>query len=134
MYTWIFISCDLISLVLQAAGGGIAGGKKAETNATTRDTGTDVMMAGIIWQVVTLSVFGFLIVDYFWKTYRNWHLVPPQGKEIASRKEFKLFATAIFIAYVAIMTRCGYRIVELTGGWSSTIMRNQPSFIGLEGL
>ena len=45
-YTWIFISCDSISLGIQAAGGGIA----AANNNAYLNTGTHIMIAGIIFQ------------------------------------------------------------------------------------
>ena len=132
-YTWMFITCDTISLVLQASGGAIAGGKKAQNDVHERNVGTDIMMAGIIWQVITLTVFAFLVVDYYFKTRSNWAQVTPQGKEVAATGSFKIFAYSIFIAFIAVYIRCVYRIAELAGGWANKIMSDQPSFIALEG-
>jgi hypothetical protein len=56
-YTWIFIGCDLISLVLQGAGGGIAA--TADFGSELQDVGTDLMLAGVVWQVVCLTFFGY---------------------------------------------------------------------------
>lgn len=55
LYTWIFISCDVISLTLQAVGGGLAG--SASQDANQRDLGTNLMLAGIVSQVFTLIAF-----------------------------------------------------------------------------
>lgn len=49
-YTYIFIACDVSSLVLQSAGGAIAA--TADNDQSASDIGTDIMIAGIIWQVV----------------------------------------------------------------------------------
>jgi hypothetical protein len=38
------------------------------------------------------------------------------------------------ITYIAISTRCIYRIAEMADGWGSLIMRNQPSFVILHGI
>ena len=54
-YTYIFIACDITSLVLQSAGGALAA--TAEDNdQKTLDAGTDIMIAGIIWQVVGMHI------------------------------------------------------------------------------
>jgi hypothetical protein len=51
-YTYIFIASDVTSLVLQSAGGAIAA---TSDDKASRDTGTNIMIAGIIWQVVGKS-------------------------------------------------------------------------------
>ncbi|CCE62176.1 hypothetical protein TPHA_0C00190 [Tetrapisispora phaffii CBS 4417] len=58
LYSQIFIFCDIVSLVVQAAGGGISGG------AVKRDKsvkpGEHVFIAGLSIQVATMSIFLFL--------------------------------------------------------------------------
>ena len=49
-YTYIFIACDILSLVMQSAGGALAA--TADPGENIGDIGTDIMIAGIIWQVV----------------------------------------------------------------------------------
>jgi len=49
-YTYIFIACDISSLVMQSAGGALAA--TADPGESIGDVGTDLMIAGIIWQVV----------------------------------------------------------------------------------
>jgi len=51
-YTYIFITCDVISLLLQSAGGALAA---TSDDVKTIDLGTDIMIAGIVWQVVGKS-------------------------------------------------------------------------------
>lgn len=53
-YTYIFIAADLLSLVLQSAGGALAA--TAEDGDAILDIGTNIMIAGIIWQVVGESL------------------------------------------------------------------------------
>jgi hypothetical protein len=49
-YTYIFISCDISSLAMQSAGGAMAA--MADPGEKIGDIGTNLMIAGIIWQVV----------------------------------------------------------------------------------
>lgn len=53
-YTYIFIACDISSLVLQSAGGAMAATAE-DGDQDTLDLGTNIMIAGIIWQVVGKS-------------------------------------------------------------------------------
>lgn len=57
MYTYIFIACDISSLVMQSAGGALAA--TADPGASIGDVGTNLMIAGIIWQVVGMDVFPY---------------------------------------------------------------------------
>lgn len=50
-YTYIFIACDITSLVLQSAGGAVAATAE-DSDRKTLDAGTDIMIGGIIFQVV----------------------------------------------------------------------------------
>jgi hypothetical protein len=133
LYTWIFISCDMASLTLQAVGGGLAG--SAGENATQRDLGTNLMIVGIAFQVVTMFVVALLAIHYFLRTRSAWHqTVPEHARDIARTPLFKLFVGGLVLASLAVFARCIYRVPELTGGWGSPLMRDQASFIALEGL
>ena len=60
-YTKIFVSFDLLSLILQAAGGAIA--SISNTKSTT-DLGVNVLIAGLAFQVFSLVVFMALCTDF----------------------------------------------------------------------
>lgn len=132
LYTWIFITCDVVSLLLQAIGGGMAGG--AGDDQKTRDVGTDLMIAGIVWQVATLLAFAGLALDYAVRTRAAWAAVDPAAQALLASAKFKGYVAAIVVAFVAVFLRCVYRIVEMVGGWANPIMRDEPSFIVFEGV
>ena len=52
-YTYVFIACDVSSLVMQSVGGALAA--TADPGGKIGDVGTNLMIAGIIWQVVGAS-------------------------------------------------------------------------------
>jgi hypothetical protein len=58
-YTYVFIACDVSSLAMQSAGGAMAA--MADPGESIGDIGTNLMIAGIIWQVVGKSE---LLVTY----------------------------------------------------------------------
>jgi hypothetical protein len=131
-YTWIFIACDIFSLVLQGAGGGIAA--SADGGSDMVDVGTNLMITGVVFQVVCLIFFGYLFAEYVFRTQRRRDQLSPEAIELFHKGSFRLFMLALFVAYITIFARCVYRIPELTGGWGSVQQRNEPEFIGLEGV
>ena len=74
-YARIFISCDLICLVLQAAGGAITATAGQEQDGL-RHTGINIMIAGLASQVVALGSFMILCGDYVWRLKRHVRVVP----------------------------------------------------------
>jgi hypothetical protein len=131
-YTRIFIAGDIFSLVLQGAGGGLASG--ADKGSKLQDVGTDLMIAGVVMQVVILAVFGYLLTEYALRTYRRREQLSVESMKLFHAKSFRCFVVAIIVAFFGIFVRCIYRIPELTGGWGSELMRNEAEFIVLEGV
>ncbi|KAL8936617.1 MAG: hypothetical protein Q9216_004832 [Gyalolechia sp. 2 TL-2023] len=130
-YTWIFIACDLLSLILQGAGGGIAA---SASSTSTQDIGSNLMLTGIVWQVVTLLVFAILAGDFILRVYRNRSNLTHSASEVLRNTKFMLFLGGLLLAYLGIEIRCTYRIAELAGGWGNDIMQNEVEFIILEGV
>lgn len=131
-YTWIFICCDILSLVLQGAGGGLAA--SADGDQALQDTGNDMMMAGIVWQVITLLVFGLLVGIYALTVHRGRASLSASAVHLLSSTRFKLFTAGITLAYLTIFVRCVYRIAEMAGGWQNEIMQNEDEFIVLDSV
>ncbi|KAF9734367.1 hypothetical protein PMIN03_004677 [Paraphaeosphaeria minitans] len=132
-YTYIFIACDITSLVLQSAGGALAA-TADDNDQKTLDAGTDIMIGGIIFQVVVLAIFAAIVLEYSLRTYRRRDQLSPEALALWASSRFRLFAGAVVVAYFGILVRCIYRIPELLGGWANDIMRNEPEFIVLEGI
>ncbi|KAK6203125.1 RTA1 like protein-domain-containing protein [Scheffersomyces amazonensis] len=66
-YSYMFIGCDVLSLVIQAAGGAQA--SIASNNFENAKPGTDTMIAGIAFQVVSMSVFSIFWYSFLVKIY-----------------------------------------------------------------
>ncbi|KAJ3544017.1 hypothetical protein NM208_g3269 [Fusarium decemcellulare] len=134
-YTLVFISADVISLVLQAAGGGIAA-TAGPDNEDTLDMGNNIMMAGISFQVVTLSIFALLALLYLVRRLRAAHSTPLAGIALQTWQSarFRWFLFGLTTAFVGIYIRCVYRIAEMRGGWGNKLMKEEITFIILEGI
>jgi len=132
LYTWIFILCDFFSLVLQGAGGGIAATASPGSNAQV--VGNNLMMAGIVWQVFTLIVFGILVSDYAFRAYKRRAEFAPSAIKLTQTLRFKLFISGLILAYITVFTRCVFRIGEMAKGWGNPIMQSESDFIALDSV
>lgn len=102
-------------------------------NKKKLDLGTNLMIAGIVFQVVILLCFMGLVIDYHHRVRHNWSRISQAGKDLAANKNFKRFAYALIAAFAGIFIRSVYRIAEMAEGWAKPLMRDEISFMILEG-
>ncbi|KAF1942037.1 RTA1-domain-containing protein [Clathrospora elynae] len=136
LYAYIFVGCDLLALVLQAIGGGMA--------ATARDRkgsrqGVNIMIAGLISQVITMALFLALWADFALSTRRakiscsSSRTQPQLYDHLRSTKNFAFFQWALFAATILIFIRCIYRVAELWDGFSGSLANHEATFMIFEG-
>jgi len=109
LYTWLFIGLDFFSILLQAIGGALAA--SGEKNVKLLNTGNNVILAGIVMQVVQLLLFGATSAWYIWSVYQysKTHELPKRGQTYLQDRKFRSFAVAVTVAFFAILIRCIYR-------------------------
>ncbi|KAK3702293.1 hypothetical protein LTR37_015004 [Vermiconidia calcicola] len=124
VYYYTFIPCDIIALILQAVGGAMS-----STSNGASSVGANIALAGLIFQVITLVVFSTACIDYMFLSRHVW-----QAAALPLR--FKVFCAFFTLATLLIVIRCSYRVYELSEGYTSDseALRDQPLFIGLEGV
>lgn len=132
-YSSIFIVCDVISIFVQAGGGG------SSASASSSQTGRYVMIAGLAFQVFTMSVFQFLWYDFLWKIYKSEKEngeteFNPAYISIRQKKIMPFFKIGISISVILIFTRSIYRLIETSSGWTSYLSQKEIYFDLLEGL
>jgi hypothetical protein len=87
-YTAVFCTFDFICLVLQGAGGGIA----ATANTTSQsNAGKNIMLAGLVFQVISLTLFAIACAEFAWRVSKNPEQWNQQHINIAASKLFKAF-------------------------------------------
>jgi hypothetical protein len=122
-YTLIFVIADLISLIVQAVGGGQAA-VAAQTNSDTTN-GTHIMIAGICWQMFSMSVYVLLAILYVFRISKA---------KVVLSQNMKIFLGGMGIITLMIFIRCIYRTVELQAGWNGYIITHEVYFACLDGL
>ncbi|KAI5951681.1 RSB1 [Candida jiufengensis] len=160
--SWIFICFDLISLCTQACGGIIAA--IALKNFQNTAVGTFIMVAGIGFQVLSMTLFltfvlNFLRRIYFVSDSRRFNLTEffallfntkngvkirqenklearydSRYQELRNRKYFNYMPLIILISSICIYIRCIYRVIELSEGWRGFLITHEPFLLTLDGL
>ncbi|KAJ5950368.1 uncharacterized protein N7479_008781 [Penicillium vulpinum] len=106
-YPYIFVTCDIISLILQGIGGGLAAAAKTPHE---NDVGSNVMMAGIVWQVATLTVFGGMTGHFLLRIKgAPKEELTAEARKVWNNRSFWVFFWGIFVAFVSTYIRCVYR-------------------------
>lgn len=141
MYMIIFVTCDVISLSIQGAGGTIAG--IAAGNGEDPTTGGNVMLIGIIIQMVAITLFIFTATEFFYRYAYDKPYHKAASGDMEKSKGFysssgmeprlKIACYALAFSTTCLFIRAVYRTIELTDGWNGRIIATQVYFNVLDG-
>ncbi|KAJ7512201.1 RTA1 like protein-domain-containing protein [Mycena galericulata] len=143
-YSIIFCSCDIISLSVQGFGGTAA--SIAVGKSESPDHGAHIMLAGIIFQMVTISIYILLAAEFFLRYFTDR---PIGGKE-AEYHELGVYTTkrsgrgeldsrlrimigALGFNTTCLLIRAIYRTLELLNGFEGRIISTERYFNVLDG-
>jgi len=159
-YARIFLTADVVALVIQAIGGGMA--SSADTPSGS-ENGGNVMLAGIIIQLIAITFFAGLAADFVinlsrQKPVRRVEAVPTgaelpmrsvgsSDEEVGMSKEMQgrqtgdggmtrnsaLMLSALMFSTLLLFIRSIYRTVELSDGWNGRIISTEVYFNVLDG-
>ncbi|PKX96390.1 RTA1 domain-containing protein [Aspergillus novofumigatus IBT 16806] len=131
-YTIIFVLCDFLSLVLQAAGGAITSTADHDQQ-DLRQTGINIMIAGLASQVASLGVFLCLCADFAWRVYKNPDKLNESMYHLRKTLKWKAFLIGLTVATLAIFVRSIFRVAELREGFDGPLANDEVTFMILEG-
>ncbi|TGO44146.1 hypothetical protein BCON_0588g00030 [Botryotinia convoluta] len=131
-----FMAADWIALILQAAGGAIADTAATEAGM---NSGTNILVAGLSFQVFGLILFMMVVVEYAFKVSgertrsqaANW--AAGEGEIGASEIKTMYLCYGLTMATVLILIRSIFRVAELVKGFQSKLANEEIPFMILEG-
>ncbi|KAM0552428.1 hypothetical protein ACHAPJ_007989 [Fusarium lateritium] len=127
LWTWPFVTADLIGFFSQCAGGILS--SMGDKNPGLASAGTGIMIAGVSFQAVVMAIAGILATDFALRMRRR-----QRGSVFRKLpKDFKIFLVSLTTAFLVILTRCIYRIPELAGGVGGHVMRQEVEFMIFDG-
>ncbi|KAF7364806.1 RTA1-domain-containing protein [Mycena venus] len=132
-YTVIFLSSDIIALLVQAAGGSIAA---AASDHTRAQVGAHTMLGGILFQFVAMITYCCLAGDFLVR-YTSDRPVKlnssPSIRGVLLPGTKRMIYALAFSTLVLFIRSSIYRIIELATGWHSSFMLNELYFNVLDG-
>jgi hypothetical protein len=138
-YTILFCTCDVISLVIQAVGGGKAA--IASGNDMDPTPGGNIMLGGISFQLLTITVYAICASEFYVRYTQDWPIkgkslaaedIPPPPSPAMSRK-ISIISGALVFSTTCLFIRAVYREIELSNGWNGRIISTQVLFNVLDG-
>ncbi|KAI0094862.1 RTA-like protein [Irpex rosettiformis] len=155
-YSRVFLTCDIIALVIQGAGGGIAAGAKTNSAASS---GGNIMLAGIVFQlgimprptvqlvntdklqrlVAAQLAFVAFATEFFYRFVHNRPILRKRDSVEGLNKtptwnaKLKLMSLGLAISMGFLIIRSIYRTVELGDGWTGRVLRTQVYFNVFDG-
>ncbi|KAF2111484.1 RTA1 like protein-domain-containing protein [Lophiotrema nucula] len=127
LWTWPFVTADLIGFISQCGGGIMS--SMTDTNPSLGKAGNTIMVAGVSFQAAVMFLAGILATDFAIRLYRK------QGVNAYRDlpKDLKIFLLSMMAAFLMILARCIYRIPEMAGGVGGPMMRKEAEFMIFDG-
>ncbi|RPD82510.1 RTA1-domain-containing protein [Lentinus tigrinus ALCF2SS1-7] len=136
LYSKIFLTADIVSLFVQGGGGGIA--SSGSNDADKVRLGSNIIIAGLVVQLFSMSVFCFFMGEYVWRRINDRPFHKLAYSEAAERnrmdRHMKMLLAGITISTVLIYIRSIYRIIEFADGFDGSIAHTQVLFNVFDGM
>ncbi|KAH9944345.1 RTA1 like protein [Epithele typhae] len=131
-YSRIFLSVDILCLLITGGGGGLAA--TGPTNPSAVKTGSDIILVGLGIQIFSLTVFCTLMAEFVWRraNERPYHKEVTRGFPMDRNVKFLL--AGITLSTFFIYVRSIYRIIEFAGGFNGKIAHTEWLFIVFDGV
>ncbi|KAK0488432.1 RTA1-like protein [Armillaria novae-zelandiae] len=132
-YMILFSTCDILSLVVQAFGGGLA--SSAVSNGTDPEKGGHIMLIGVAFQLAVITLYSILGIEFFARYLTD---TPVQKREWDQKRgdltlNLRLMITALAFSTICLFIRAEYRVIELEDGWGGRIITTEVYFNVLDG-
>ena len=114
--------------MVQGAGGAVSVTEEVTTGVTP---GAAIVIAGLTFQLVSLTIFFILFGAVLWPS-NIWHPTS-SNLPICQAKRLQTFAICIIIAILLIIGRSAFRVAELSEGIRGDLIHDELLFIIFDG-
>ncbi|KAK0431977.1 RTA1 like protein-domain-containing protein [Armillaria borealis] len=132
-YMILFSTCDVLSLVVQAFGGGLA--SSAVSNGTDPEKGGHIMLIGVAFQLAVITLYSILGIEFFARYLIGTPIRNHGGDQKRGdlTTNLKLMIAALAFSTICLFIRAEYRVIELEDGWGGRIITTEVYFNVLDG-
>ena len=123
MIFWGFLTCDIVSTILQVAGAALVG--NAESNRKDPTTPNNILLAGLAFQTFAFVTFLAVLVTFLTSLSRDHTF----GTRLGGRLQF---VGALVLASLLLLLRIVFRLAETAQGVFGYLMVHEAFFGALE--
>lgn len=117
----LFVTVDVISLVVQAVGSAMAG---TSDTADDAQSGSNVVVAGVAVQLFGYLIFDLVFASFWWRVRKDR---PPL------LQKYESFMLAVFLSSMCVVLRSIYRVAEMAVGWDGVINTTEWCLYSFDG-
>ncbi|KAF8138712.1 RTA1-domain-containing protein [Boletus edulis] len=128
--TFVFMSSDVTTALIQATGGGLS----ISHNQAPRQWGSHIFLAGLVLQLVSFTLFSGIYVRFLYRVYTLERGVWERDKAEPWYRDWRTLAVTLAISCIGILTRSGYRVAELSQGFQGYLATTEGFFYALDTL
>lgn len=123
LVAWIFIICDIFSLVIQSSGAGIL--TSSSTKPENAKTGENILLAGLAVNLVSFAIFCLQLLYFDYRTRKS----PPNFPSGSLRqKGWRQFLYVIYLSSSLVLLRQIYRVIEFSQGFTGYLAVHEAYF------
>jgi len=123
LIAWIFIICDIFSLLIQSSGAALL--TSSTTNLEGAKAGQNVLLAGLAVNLVSFAIF---CVQLFYFEYRIRKLPPVFPIGSIYQKSWRRFLYVIYLTSFLVLIRQIYRVIEFAQGFTGYLAIHEVYF------
>ncbi|KAK0206445.1 RTA1-domain-containing protein [Desarmillaria ectypa] len=131
--TTVFISSDVITFLIQAAGGAVS---ISADNMHLARIGSRIFLVGLVLQLGSFFILTCIFLTFLWRIYAHkhdiWEVDAVGGKMWYN--DWRALAGALFVSCIGILIRSVYRTIELSEGFEGQLATMESFFYGLDTL
>ncbi|KAK0457330.1 RTA1 like protein-domain-containing protein [Desarmillaria tabescens] len=133
-YMILFRTCDVILLVLQVFGGSLA--SSAVSHGTNLEKGGRIMLIGVAFQLVVITVYSLLGIEFFARYLIDAAIRTPGPKHtrVELTRDLECLIAALVFSTMRLFVRAEYRVIELEEGWGGRIFTTEVYFSTCSGV
>ncbi|WRT64236.1 uncharacterized protein IL334_001165 [Kwoniella shivajii] len=121
--SWAFISSDIATFLIQAAGGGLSISKQIKT----AEAGGNIFLAGIAAQMASFLLFTVMWIIFGLRAWKN-------DKELWNQPGWKPLYWAMGFTCICFIIRSIFRTVELSQGYIGYLATHERFYLGFDTL
>lgn len=121
--TWIFLTFDIISFLIQSSGAGLL--SSAGENPEKAKLGENILLGGLGINLISFAIFCLQIFYFDYHTRKSLTVVPGGGLR---QKGWRQFLYVIYFSSLLVLIRQIYRVIEFAQGFTGYLAVHELYF------